>query len=75
MPGHEVNFEKSERMFLSCVEKLEECLNIKVSNTSFCECITPKNQNCIHNKLRAGKPQGKLVTIKSTISFLFPKTP
>jgi len=31
-PGHEVNCEKSEQMFITCVENVEECHNIKVSN-------------------------------------------
>jgi len=34
-PVHEVNAEKSEQMFITCVENVEECHNIKESNTIF----------------------------------------
>ena len=46
--GHEVNGDKPDSVFILFEENIEECHNIKVSNTSFCVGITQnKNQNCI----------------------------
>jgi hypothetical protein len=53
MPGHEVNCEEFEHMFISCLENLEECYNIQVSNTSFCECITQKFR--LHSQINWGQ--------------------
>jgi hypothetical protein len=48
---HEVNAEKSEHMFITYVENVEERHNIKVSNTSFCEDIIKKIKTAFTNKL------------------------
>ena len=39
-------------MFITCVENVEECRNIKVSKISFYEGKTKKNQIAFTNKLR-----------------------
>jgi hypothetical protein len=40
--GYKVNTEKPELMFISCEEYVEDCHNIKISNSSFCVVITQK---------------------------------
>ena len=46
--GYDLNVEKSEQMFINCVENVEEYHNMKVRNTSFLLAQNKNNQNCIH---------------------------
>jgi len=52
-PGHKVNAEKFEQMSINCVEDVEECHNIKVSNTFFVREKPKQIKTAIINKLRA----------------------